>query len=42
MSVPGSVFDCQLVRRVLEELYNDSRNLATPSGIHRREGIEKV
>ena len=26
---------------MLEELYNDSRNLATPSGIQRREGIEK-
>ena len=41
MSFPGSVFDCQLVRRVPEELHNDSRNLATPSGIQRREGVEK-
>ena len=41
MSIPGSVFDCQLARRVLEELPNDSRKLATPSEIQRREGIEK-
>ena len=41
MSIPGNVFDCQLVRRVLEKLHNDFRNLATPSGIQRREGIEK-
>ena len=41
MSFPGNVFDCQLARRVLEELHRDSRNLATPSGIQRREGIEK-
>ena len=41
MSIPGSVFDCQLAPRVPEESYNDSRNLATPSGIQRREGIEK-
>ena len=32
---------CLLARRVLEELHNDSRKLATPSGIQRREGIEK-
>ena len=41
MSIPGSVFDCQPARRVPEELHNDSRNLDTPSGIQRREGIEK-
>ena len=41
MSIPTIVFDCQPARRVLEESYNDSRNLATPSGIQRREGIEK-
>ena len=40
-SIPGNVFDCQPARRVPEELHNDSRNLATPSGIQRREGIEK-
>ena len=38
---PGNVFDCQSARRVLEELHNDSRNLAASSGIQRREGIEK-
>ena len=41
ISIPGNVFDCQLARRVLEELQHNSRNLATPSGIQRREGIEK-
>ena len=41
MSIPGSVFDCQPARRVPEESYNDSRNLAASSGIQRREGIEK-
>ena len=41
MSIPGNVFDCQLARRVPEELHNDSINLATPSGIQGREGIEK-
>ena len=41
MSIPGSVSDCQLARRVSEELYNDSRSLAAPSGIQRREGTEK-
>ena len=41
MSIPGSVFDCQPARRVRKELHNDSRNLTTPSGIQRREGIEK-
>ena len=41
MSIPGSVFDCQLARRVPGELHNDSRNLAASSGIQRREGIEK-
>ena len=41
MSIPGSVFDCQAARRVPEELHNESRNLVTSSGIHRREGIEK-
>ena len=41
MSIHGNVFDCQPARRVPEELYNDSRTLATPSVIQRREGIEK-
>ena len=41
MSIPGNVFDRQPARRVPEELHNDSRNLATSSGIQRREGIEK-
>ena len=40
-SAPGNAFDCQPARRVPEELHNDSRNLATPSEIPRREGIEK-
>ena len=31
-SIPGSVFDCHPARRVLEESYNDSRNLAAQSG----------
>ena len=39
MSIPGNVFDCQLARRVPEELHNVSRHLALPSGIQRREGI---
>ena len=33
MSIPGNVFDCQHVRRYSDELYNDSRKMATPSGI---------
>ena len=41
VSIPGNVFDCQPAQRAPEELHNDSRNLATPSGIQRREGIEK-
>ena len=41
MSIPGNVFDCQSARRVPEELHDDSRNLATPLGIQRREGFEK-
>ena len=41
MSIPGSVFDCQPARRVPHELHSDSRNLASSSGIQRREGIEK-
>ena len=41
MSIPGNVFDCQSARQVPEELHNDSRNLATPLGIQRREGFEK-
>ena len=40
MSIPGSVSDFQPGRRVPEELYNDSRNLAASSGIQRRR-IEK-
>ena len=34
ISIPGN-------RRVLEELHNDSRNLAASSGIHGRGGMEK-
>ena len=34
-------FDRQHARRVPEESYNDSRNLAASSGILRAEGIEK-
>ena len=41
MSIPGKVFDSQHVRRDHDELHNDSRNLATPSGIQRKEGMEK-
>ena len=41
VSFPGSVFDCHFALRVLEESYNDSRNLAASSEIQRREGIEK-
>ena len=33
MSILGNVFDRQHARRDLDELHNDSRNLATPSGI---------
>ena len=40
MSVLGNVFDCQQARRDSDELNNDSRNLATLSGILRKEGIE--
>ena len=41
MSIPGNVFDCQHDRRDPDELHNDSRNLATPLAILRKEGIEK-
>ena len=40
-SIPGNVLNCQPARRVPEELHNDSRHLVIPSGIQRREGIEK-
>ena len=40
-SIPGNVLNCPPARRVSEELHNDSRNLVIPSGIQRREGIEK-
>ena len=33
MSIPGNVFDCQHGRRDPDELYNYSRDLATPSAI---------
>ena len=33
MSIPGNVSDRQHARRDPDELHNDSRNLATPSGI---------
>ena len=39
--IPRNAFDCQPARRVPEELHSDSRNVAAPSGIQRREGIEK-
>ena len=41
MSIPGNVFDFQSARRDPDELHNTSKNLATSSGILRREGIEK-
>ena len=37
ISIPGNVFDCHFARRVPEELNDDSRNLATSSGIHGRD-----
>ena len=40
VSIPGNVFDRQHAQRVPEELHNDSRNLATPTGIKRREQTE--
>ena len=33
MSIPGNVLDIQHAQRDPDELYNYSRNLATPSGI---------
>ena len=39
--ISGSVFDCQLARRVPQEFFSDSRSLSASSGIQRREGIEK-
>ena len=33
MSIPGNVSDRQHARRDPDELHNDSRNLATPSGV---------
>ena len=39
--ISGNVFDSQHARRDSDELYNDSRNLATSSTILRTEGIEK-
>ena len=41
MNIPGNAFDCQPVRRDPDELHNTSKNLATSSGILRREGSEK-
>ena len=41
VSIPGNVFDCQYARRDHDGLHNDSRNLATPTGMKRREGIEQ-
>ena len=41
MSIPGNDNQNQSASRVPEELHNDSRNLATSSEIHRREGMEK-
>ena len=40
LSIPVIVFVCQPARRDLDALHNTSRNLATSSGILRREGIE--
>ena len=42
MSIPGNVFDCQHARRDLDELHNDSRNLAISSAILRTEALRKV
>ena len=39
--IPGNVLYCQSARLVPEELHNASKNLATPSGILRREVIVK-
>ena len=41
MSTPGNVLDCQPARRGPDELHDTSKNLASSSGILRREGIEK-
>ena len=41
MSIPGDVIDCQPARRDPHELHDISKNLATSSGIPRKEGIEK-
>ena len=41
VSIPGNDFDCQPARRDPDDLHNNSRNLATSSGVLRREGIEK-
>ena len=41
LSVLGDAFDCQPARRDPDDLHNDQRNLATSSGVLRREGIEK-
>ena len=41
-SIPGSVFDCQPARRVPEESYNDSRNLAASSGFREEKELSKV
>ena len=39
--IPGHVFDCRPARRDSGDLHKNSRNLATSSGVLRREGIEK-
>ena len=46
MSIPANVFDRQHAQRDSDEIYNNSRNLATPSGIadvedSEKQGIEK-
>ena len=41
MSIPGNVLDFQPARRDPDEMHNTSKNLATSSGILRKEGIEK-
>ena len=41
MSISGDVPDCQPARCDPDEVHNNSKNLATSSGLLRREGIEK-
>ena len=41
MGIPGNVLDCQPARRDIDELHDTSKNLATSSGILRKEGNVK-